>query len=172
MDGRLLDVGPVKIDGCTILPVVHALCVERALKEMWLVLPRCRHCNWLLLNYFTVLLTNWVASWHGWVIVIIRNLVVATWCQRDNSTQSFSPEEEKKLEFLYSEWTHPHFISINVSFCCCRGFCRDRDRCGCCWWWWQWRPPLRGNDWIVFCDLRNMLFAAGRKGRLAGKAWV
>lgn len=41
------------------------------------------------------------------------NLVVATWCQRDNSTQSFSPEEEKKLEFLYSEWTHPHFISIN-----------------------------------------------------------
>ncbi|CAN0327462.1 unnamed protein product [Ectocarpus sp. 6 AP-2014] len=40
-------------------------------------------------------------------------LVVATWCQRDNSTMSFTPEEEKKLDFLYSEWTHPHFISIN-----------------------------------------------------------
>lgn len=43
-----------------------------------------------------------------------RRLVVATWCQRDNSTMSFTPEEEKKLDFLYSEWTHPHFISINV----------------------------------------------------------
>lgn len=26
----------------------------------------------------------------------------------------FTPEEENKLDFLYSEWTHPHFISINV----------------------------------------------------------
>ena len=40
---------------------------------------------------------------------------MATWCQRDNSTMPFTPEEEKKLDFLYSEWTHPHFISINVS---------------------------------------------------------
>ena len=46
-----------------------------------------------------------------------RNLVVATWCQRDNSTQPFTPAEEKKLDFLYSEWTHPHFISINVRSC-------------------------------------------------------
>lgn len=43
---------------------------------------------------------------------------MATWCQRDNSTTSFTPEEEKKLDFLYSEWTHPHFISINVSVLC------------------------------------------------------
>ncbi|CAM9308229.1 unnamed protein product [Pylaiella littoralis] len=40
-------------------------------------------------------------------------LVVATWCQRDNSTTPFTPAEEQKLDFLYSEWTHPHFISIN-----------------------------------------------------------
>lgn len=39
---------------------------------------------------------------------------MATWCQRDNSTMPFTPDEEKKLDFLYSEWTHPHFISINV----------------------------------------------------------
>jgi len=38
-------------------------------------------------------------------------LVIATWCQRDNSTSGFTPEEEKKLDFLYSEWTHPFFIS-------------------------------------------------------------
>ena len=39
-------------------------------------------------------------------------MVIATWCQRDNSTQSFTAEEEKSLDFLYSEWTHPYFISI------------------------------------------------------------
>ncbi|CAM9200019.1 unnamed protein product [Heterosigma akashiwo] len=38
--------------------------------------------------------------------------VMATWCQRDNSTMPFTPQEEKALDFLYSEWTHPHFISI------------------------------------------------------------
>lgn len=44
--------------------------------------------------------------------------MVATWCQRDNSTQPFTPAEEQKLDFLYSEWTHPHFISINVRVGC------------------------------------------------------
>lgn len=44
---------------------------------------------------------------------------MATWCQRDNSTAPFTPEEENKLDFLYSEWTHPHFISINVSVLRC-----------------------------------------------------
>lgn len=39
-------------------------------------------------------------------------MVVATWCQRHNATQSFTAEEEKALDFLYSEWTHPYFISI------------------------------------------------------------
>lgn len=42
--------------------------------------------------------------------------MIATWCQRDNEAQPFTPKEEKKLDFLYSEWTHPYFISINVSF--------------------------------------------------------
>lgn len=39
-------------------------------------------------------------------------MVIATWCRRDNSTQSFTAEEEQSLDFLYSEWTHPYFISI------------------------------------------------------------
>lgn len=39
-------------------------------------------------------------------------MVIATWCQRDNDTQPFTAEEEKSLDFLYSEWTHPFFISI------------------------------------------------------------
>ena len=29
-------------------------------------------------------------------------MVIATWCQRDNATQSFTAEEERSLDFLYS----------------------------------------------------------------------
>ncbi|KAG5190502.1 MPBQ/MSBQ transferase [Tribonema minus] len=39
-------------------------------------------------------------------------IVIATWCQRDDHERPFTPREERKLDFLYSEWTHPHFISI------------------------------------------------------------
>lgn len=39
-------------------------------------------------------------------------LVIATWCQRDDETRPFDAEERKTLDFLYSEWTHPFFISI------------------------------------------------------------
>ena len=38
--------------------------------------------------------------------------VVATWCHRSNSTDSFSRSDLKRLEYLEGEWTHPHFISI------------------------------------------------------------
>lgn len=40
--------------------------------------------------------------------------VMATWCQRDNSTEAFSKSELKKLDYLEAEWTHPHFISIKT----------------------------------------------------------
>jgi len=39
-------------------------------------------------------------------------LVVATWCQRDDGVRPFNAAERKTLDFLYSEWTHPFFISI------------------------------------------------------------
>lgn len=38
-------------------------------------------------------------------------LVFATWCQRE-TPPDFSPAERKTLDFLYGEWTHPYFISI------------------------------------------------------------
>lgn len=38
-------------------------------------------------------------------------LVFATWCQREEPPE-FSPSERKTLDFLYGEWTHPYFISI------------------------------------------------------------
>lgn len=39
-------------------------------------------------------------------------LVVATWCERD-PIPPFSQDERKTLDFLYAEWTHPFFISLN-----------------------------------------------------------
>jgi MPBQ/MSBQ methyltransferase len=41
-------------------------------------------------------------------------IVIATWCQRDEGDIPFSKEEKKMLNFLYSEWTHPYFISISA----------------------------------------------------------
>jgi MPBQ/MSBQ methyltransferase len=39
-------------------------------------------------------------------------IVIATWCQRDDRTKAFNAAERKMLDFLYAEWTHPYFISI------------------------------------------------------------
>jgi MPBQ/MSBQ methyltransferase len=40
-------------------------------------------------------------------------LIMATWCQRDETPDApFTVEDRKMLNFLYSEWTHPYFISI------------------------------------------------------------
>lgn len=38
-------------------------------------------------------------------------LVFATWCQRETPPE-FNQAERKTLDFLYGEWTHPYFISI------------------------------------------------------------
>mmetsp|Transcript_21875 Transcript_21875/g.36606 ORF Transcript_21875/g.36606 Transcript_21875/m.36606 type:complete len:401 (+) Transcript_21875:105-1307(+) len=40
-------------------------------------------------------------------------IVIATWCQRDEGNKPFTDEEKRMLNFLYSEWTHPFFISIS-----------------------------------------------------------
>lgn len=38
-------------------------------------------------------------------------IVIATWCQRETPPE-FTPQERKTLDYLYGEWTHPYFISI------------------------------------------------------------
>ena len=38
-------------------------------------------------------------------------IVVATWCQREEPPE-FNERERKTLDYLYGEWTHPYFISI------------------------------------------------------------
>ena len=40
-------------------------------------------------------------------------LVIACWCQREETPSTpFSDKEKKDLQFLYDEWAHPYFISI------------------------------------------------------------
>mmetsp|Transcript_40595 Transcript_40595/g.161007 ORF Transcript_40595/g.161007 Transcript_40595/m.161007 type:complete len:104 (+) Transcript_40595:983-1294(+) len=38
-------------------------------------------------------------------------LIVACWCQRETPPK-FSRDERSRLQFLYDEWSHPFFISI------------------------------------------------------------
>jgi MPBQ/MSBQ methyltransferase len=40
--------------------------------------------------------------------------VMATWCQRDDSTVPFDGRDQRDLRYLYEEWTHPYFISIDA----------------------------------------------------------
>lgn len=40
--------------------------------------------------------------------------VMATWCQRDDRDVPFDDQDERDLKFLYEEWTHPYFISIEA----------------------------------------------------------
>ncbi|KAK9806354.1 hypothetical protein WJX72_011230 [[Myrmecia] bisecta] len=40
-------------------------------------------------------------------------LVIACWCQREEmASKPFTEDEKKDLQFLYDEWAHPFFISI------------------------------------------------------------
>lgn len=40
-------------------------------------------------------------------------LVIACWCQREETPGTpFTEDERDKLQFLYDEWAHPYFISI------------------------------------------------------------
>lgn len=40
--------------------------------------------------------------------------VLATWCQRDDSKKPFTENERSRLDFLYKEWCHPKFASIEA----------------------------------------------------------
>merc|ERR1719424_61058 len=40
-------------------------------------------------------------------------IVIATWCQRKTTPETpFSQKEQENLKFLYEEWAHPYFVSI------------------------------------------------------------
>ncbi|KAL3798673.1 hypothetical protein HJC23_004424, partial [Cyclotella cryptica] len=40
--------------------------------------------------------------------------IMATWCQRDDRLVPFTKKDKRDLRFLYEEWTHPYFISIEA----------------------------------------------------------
>ena len=47
-------------------------------------------------------------------------IAIATWCQREEGDKPFTPKERATLDYLYGEWTHPYFISIDeyaAQFC-------------------------------------------------------
>merc|ERR1719183_2905205 len=49
-------------------------------------------------------------------------LVIATWCQRElEKGEEFSSKEQKQLQFLYDEWAHPYFVSIEEYERLCTG---------------------------------------------------
>lgn len=39
--------------------------------------------------------------------------VMACWSQRDDSVVPFDKRDKRDLQYLYEEWTHPYFISVN-----------------------------------------------------------
>lgn len=40
-------------------------------------------------------------------------IIIATWCQREETPEApFTDKEKAELDFLYTEWAHPYFISI------------------------------------------------------------
>jgi MPBQ/MSBQ methyltransferase len=40
-------------------------------------------------------------------------MVIATWCQREETPEApFTEAEKAELQFLYDEWAHPFFVSI------------------------------------------------------------
>lgn len=42
-------------------------------------------------------------------------LVLATWCQREETPQNpYTETDKSNLQFLYDEWAHPYFISIEA----------------------------------------------------------
>ena len=49
-------------------------------------------------------------------------LVIATWCQKElEKGQEFTAKEQKQLQFLYDEWAHPYFVSIEEYERLCTG---------------------------------------------------
>ena len=44
-------------------------------------------------------------------------MVIACWCQREaTADKPLGAEQQERLRFLYEEWAHPYFISIQ-EFC-------------------------------------------------------
>merc|ERR1712127_10146 len=83
--------------------------------------------------------------------------VMATWCQRDDRVVPFDKKDKRDLRFLYEEWTHPYFISIEkykelVGATKLMGPCKTADWC---------TPTIaswRHSVWVGVYDPRGFIF--------------
>lgn len=80
-------------------------------------------------------------------------MVIACWCQQEETPEKPLTEDDKaRLQFLYDEWAHPYFISIQE-------FCRIMEvrqlgrRLGFVGW--------ESVDWVVGCFKDPSMKAAG-----------
>ena len=79
-------------------------------------------------------------------------IVIATWCQRDETPETpFNNYERKMLDFLYSEWTHPYFISIKdyKNLMLGTGQCENVETDD---WMEQTVPSWRHSIWVGVFD--------------------
>ena len=78
-------------------------------------------------------------------------IAIATWCQREEGDKPFTPKERATLDYLYGEWTHPYFISIDE-------YARIMERTGKLSdvstddWNEQTRPAWRHSIWVGVWD--------------------
>jgi hypothetical protein len=80
------------------------------------------------------------------------HMVIACWCQREETPEKpLSPEDKEKLRFLYEEWAHPYFISIQ-EFCRLMDVSEGRGRGG---WVGGWVEGLG-------CGLNRLATAAAK----------
>lgn len=89
-------------------------------------------------------------------------IVIATWCQRHagdspSENNALTKEEKEKLQFLYDEWSHPHFISIEdyVTIMTKTGKLEDIQSDN---WVKQTLPSWRHSIWVGVWDPWIVMF--------------
>src|SRR3546814_565201 len=78
-------------------------------------------------------------------------LVVATWCQRDSRSLPFTAAERAELQYLYDEWTHPFFISIE-DYADIMRETKQLARIDTADWTQQTLPSWRHSIWVGVWD--------------------
>jgi MPBQ/MSBQ methyltransferase len=81
-------------------------------------------------------------------------IVIATWCQREETPEwggAFSKKERKTLDYLYGEWTHPYFISIE-EYARIMGATGKLERVETDDWAEQTIPAWRHSYWVGVWD--------------------
>eukprot|EP01025_Chloroclados_australasicus_P068455 TRINITY_DN9511_c0_g1_i1.p2 TRINITY_DN9511_c0_g1~~TRINITY_DN9511_c0_g1_i1.p2 ORF type:complete len:233 (+),score=35.23 TRINITY_DN9511_c0_g1_i1:87-701(+) len=80
------------------------------------------------------------------------NLVIACWCQRDETPENpLTKKDREDLQFLYDEWAHPFFVSIN-DFCNLMEGTGQLEQVDQADWTDQTLPSWRQSVWVGVVD--------------------